>query len=71
MKVRNGMVLVYDPVLWDILDPKTTLKKGDKCRVVALHGCPPPNTMGHCHVESLDGKFLGLVHTNSLRKVDK
>ena len=36
-------------------------------KVVALHGCPPPNTMGCCHVE-LDGKFAGMVLTASLSK---
>jgi hypothetical protein len=32
------------------------------------YGCPKPNTMGHCFVETLDGKFIGLVSTASLTK---
>jgi len=66
MKVRKGSTYTFDPVLFDRIDPKTTLKKGDIVRVCHPHGCPAPNTMGHCHVETLDGKFLGLVHCNSL-----
>lgn len=66
-KVRAGSTYYYDPVMMDIIDPKTSLVKGDKVTVVALRGCPPPNTMGHCHV-SKDGNFAGLVHCNSLTK---
>ena len=67
MKVRTGSTYVYDPVLMDICDARTSLKKGDIVKVVKLHGCPPPNTMGHCHVEK-DGEFVGLVCCNSLKK---
>jgi hypothetical protein len=37
-------------------------------RVCTPYGCPPPNTMGHCFVETLEGKFIGLVSTASLHK---
>lgn len=66
-KVRTGSTYYYDPVMMDIFDPKTSLEKGDKVTVVRLRGCPPPNTMGHCHVAK-DGNFVGLVHCNSLVK---
>jgi hypothetical protein len=45
------------------------LQRGDVVRVVNLHGCPPANTMGHCHVETLAGEFAGLVFCNSLQRV--
>lgn len=66
-RVRTGSIYRYDPVIMDVCDPKTNLSPGDLCRVVKLFGCPPPNTMGHCHVERLNGQFLGLVACNSLR----
>jgi hypothetical protein len=66
MKVRAGRKYIYDPVLLDLVDGRTALKKGDVVTVVKLHGCPPPNTMGHCHVDK-DGEFAGLVCCNSLR----
>jgi hypothetical protein len=68
MRVRKGQKVKYVPNGWDTLDPKTNLKPGDIVRVTHCHGCPPPNTMNHCHVETLDGVFIGLVHCNSLEK---
>ena len=69
MKVRAGSTYVYHPVGMDIYAPAHTgvLVDGQLVKVVALHGCPPPNTMGCCHVE-LDGKFAGMVLTASLSK---
>lgn len=68
MRVRKGQKVKYNPNGWDTLDPKTNLKPGDIVRVTHCPGCPPPNTLNHCHVETLDGKFIGLVHCNSLEK---
>ena len=70
MKVRTGNCYSYDPVGMDICDPPYgNPKKGDKLKVVKLNGCPPPNTMGMCHVNFADtGEFAGLVCTNSLTK---
>lgn len=65
-KVRAGQIYRYHPVNLDLLHPPYSVKPGDLVRVVNLPGCPPANTMGHCHVEHLDGKFAGLVCTNSL-----
>jgi hypothetical protein len=67
-RVKVGKVYTFDPVMMDLCDPKTKLKKGDKVKVVNLRGCPPANTMGHCHVE-FNGEFAGLVHCNSLKPV--
>lgn len=64
-RVRVGKEYTYNPVMIDITDPKTPLKKGDKVTVVNLRGCPKANTMGHCHVMH-NGQFVGLVHCNSL-----
>jgi len=67
MKVRTGGIYTFDPVGWDRFDPKTDLKPGERVKVLRLPGCPPPNTMGHCHVaRKSTGKFAGLVSTASL-----
>jgi hypothetical protein len=69
MKVRNGQVLQFKACGWDIYDRhEGTPADGTIVRVCAPYGCPKPNTMGHCYVETLDGRFLGLVHTNSLHR---
>ena len=65
-RVKVGKVYTYTPVLIDRCNPPYNVKPGDKVRVVNLRGCPPANTMGHCHVAHLDGTFAGLVCTNSL-----
>jgi hypothetical protein len=66
-RVRVGSVYVYHPNMLDRIDGRTGLKSGDHVRVVNMHGCPPANTMGHCHVEEpATGRFIGLVHVNSL-----
>lgn len=65
MKVRVNKFYYYVPVLLDICDGRTNLKKGDRVQVVNLPGCPKANTMNHCHVNK-DGVFAGLVCCNSL-----
>lgn len=60
-------MLYYFPTMLDRIDPKSNLKEGEKVRVIHPYGCPPPNTMGHCHVERVsDAQFGGLVCANSL-----
>lgn len=71
-RVRTGSLYTYQPVMWDRLDRPHGVKadiliSGDTVRVVKLHGCPPPNTMGMCHIDTLAGEFAGLVCTNSLQ----
>jgi hypothetical protein len=67
MKVRKGTVYEFRAVGWDIFDRnRNTPGNGMLVRVCHPRGCPPPNTMGHCHVETLDGEFIGLVSTASL-----
>ncbi len=71
-KVRVGSLYKFDPVGWDIFDPKTNLKKGDMVRVVNLPNAPKANTMGHCYVgHPQTGKFIGMVHCNSLTPIKK
>jgi hypothetical protein len=51
----------------DIWDSRAQVPAGTVVRVIHMHGAPPPNTMGHAHIEDADtGKFAGLVLTNSL-----
>lgn len=66
MKVRAGRTYLFHPVPMDRFDPKSQAVHGQRVVVVALRGCPPPNTMGHAHINAEDGTFLGLVHCNSL-----
>lgn len=67
-RVRVNSIYTFEPVGIDTWDPKSAAQHGDRVRVVNKYGCPPANTMGHCYIETLDGKFLGLVLTNSLVK---
>lgn len=60
-RVRANAVYTYRPNGLDQWDARTDLKPGEKVRVVNLYGCPKANTMGHCHVNRLDGNFAGLV----------
>lgn len=69
MKVRANNWYTYQPALIDQWDPCTTLKTGERVQVRKMHGCPPPNTMGHAHVFDSAGKFRGLVSTHSLVKL--
>ena len=68
-KVIVNRIYQYEPVLIDLVDRQQNIKKGDRVRVVNLPGCPKANTMGHCHVQHLDGTFGGLVSTNSLKDI--
>ncbi len=69
MKVRKGSVYLFNAVGWDRFDRRdNTPKDGTMVRVIHPYGCPRPNTMGHAHVEGLDGRFIGLVSTASLSK---
>ena len=74
-KVRAGLVGYYDPVLMDLADPPYgvetgLLEKGDKIKIVKLHGCPPPGTMGMCHINNEAGEFAGLISVRSITKSD-
>ena len=66
MRVRNGSLYRYVPVLIDRCNPPHDIEKHDIVRVVNLPGCPKANMMGHCHVQHLGGDFAGLVCCNSL-----
>jgi hypothetical protein len=68
MKVRANSQYIYYPNMLDRIDGRTALVAGDIVTVVNLPGCPKANTMGHAHVE-LNGRFAGLVHTNSLHSL--
>jgi hypothetical protein len=65
-KVRAGEHYYYVPTLLDRCSPPYNVEEGNEVVVVNLHGCPKANTMGHCHVNHLNGEFAGLVCTNSL-----
>lgn len=70
MKVTVNAIYDYFPCLLDVCDGRTTLKAGDRVRVVNLYGCPKANVMGHCYVaDPWTDKFIGMVATASLRSV--
>lgn len=72
MKVRKGMVCVFNANGWDRFDKRdNTPADGTVVRVCTPYGCPAPNVMGHCFVETMAGKFIGLVSTSSLTKREK
>ena len=64
--MRRGTMCRYEPALLDRIDARTGLRPGDVVRVCHPYGCPKPGTMGHAHVETLDGEFVGLVQCASL-----
>jgi hypothetical protein len=69
MKVRKGQVYTFHASAWDRFDRRhNTPNDGTKVRVCTPNGCPPPNTMGHCFVETMNGQFIGLVACASLAK---
>ena len=67
-RVRVKSVYTFQPAMIDQYDSRSDAKPGDQVRVINLPGAPKANTMGHCHIESLAGEFLGMVHVNSLVK---
>lgn len=69
--MRKGTVCRYEPALLDRIDARTSLLEGAIVRVCHPCGCPKPGTMGHAHVETLDGQFIGLVQCASLTPVKK
>lgn len=69
-KVKVGESYVYQPVLIDRVDPKTSIPKGAIVTAIkSPRGCPPINTMAHCYV-AFNGRFAGLVHVNSLQPLN-
>lgn len=58
---------VFTPVGMDIWAPTTDAPPaGTLVRKINLPGCPKSGTAGHTHIETLDGRFAGLVLLNSL-----
>lgn len=68
-RVRVNSKYRFVPVLIDRCNPPYDVQPGDIVRVVNLPGCPKAGTMGHCHVQHLDGRFAGLVCVNSLERI--
>ena len=78
-RVRVNACYYFDPCLFDKLNGDSTklFKRGDKVRVINLHGCPPANTMGMCYIVPADatkddrGRWsadFAMVMTSSLEK---
>ncbi len=65
MKVRVGSYYSYTAAGIDTWDARTNLTAGTIVKVINRRNAPPANTMGQCYVE-LDGKFIGMVSTQSL-----
>lgn len=78
-RVRVNATYYFDPCLFDKFNGNSTqlFKRGDKVRVINLHGCPPANTMGMCYIVPADakkddrGKYnadFAMVMTSSLER---
>jgi hypothetical protein len=67
-RVRVKSTYVYIPNLFDLLHVCSDAQYGECVRVINLPHAPKANTMGQCHIESLDGDFLGMVSVKSLHK---
>ena len=76
-RVCAGSLYTFQPVPLDQDFPpfgvvRGTLGPGSTVRVVDLPGQPAANTMGHAYIEDPEtGEYLGLVHCNSLRAIQK
>ena len=73
MRVRANSLYVFSPEGYDRFWTHSTATAGQAVRVCprkrAPFGAPPPNMMGHCHIEDATTKeFLGMVDTRSLSK---
>lgn len=68
MRVRVGSKYRYEPVPIDRFHKVNSLVPGQIVKVINLRSAPKANTMNHCHVEDLDGRFMGMVCCNSLVK---
>lgn len=71
-RVQANKIYRYGPVGMDIYDCRNDAEPGQPVKVVALPGCPKPNTMGHCHIQRyrpIEDKwvFAGLVLCASLK----
>lgn len=65
----TGRVFRYEPVGWDVFDPKVGIDAGRLVRKTQPAGCPRNGTMGHTFIEDAEtGEFLGLVLIASLAK---
>lgn len=69
MRVKAGAFYRFTPNLLDQIHQCADLRPDAVVQVVRLRGCPPPNTMGQCHVNGPDGRFAGMVSCNSLTPV--
>lgn len=71
-RVCVNKIYRFTPVGLDLWDSRATAEPGQPVKVVALPGCPKPNTMGHCHIQRYDPikddwTFAGLVLCASLQ----
>ncbi|MCA6431168.1 MAG: hypothetical protein IM613_17170 [Cytophagales bacterium] len=67
--IKPGHKYVFDPVLWDVIDPKTDLAPGTIVSVVkSPMGFTPIYAAKHCFVIA-EGSRGGLVHINSLKPI--
>ena len=69
-RVRAGARYMLHPVP---IDWEYSTHAGQIVRVVELSGCPRKHMSGtgHAHIETLDGRIIGMVCTNSLQPVRK
>lgn len=69
LAAQKATKYVFEPVLIDFNHPHVEV--GQIVVKQAQPGCPKQGTMGHYFVADTEGRFLGLVHGNSLKKVGR
>jgi hypothetical protein len=68
----SARVYTFEPVGWDVFDPRHDLPRGSRVVKTQPVGCPKNGTMGHCFVaDAATGEFIGLVLTASLKPARK
>lgn len=69
-KPRTGHVYIFRRAGWDALDPRAHHPvDGSIVRIAKPpYGAPANGVMGHCYIETTEGRFIGLVALSSLCK---
>lgn len=70
-RVTVGRTYQFSREGFDCLWSHCDAQEGQVVRVVNLPGAPRANTMGHCHIETVRGEFLGMCDVRSLHSVPK
>jgi hypothetical protein len=72
MSKKRSRVYTFEPVGWDVFDPKAGCERGARVVKTQPYGTPRNGTMGMCFVQDAEsGEFYGLVLLNSLKATNE